>query len=687
MLLIALVSLFAFLPGVASAAEVPADADYSEEYIPSSSPVPNDNDPKLHVDVMRPKGASGKVPVIMTVSPYTNHSQSGGATYDPEAQGPSDRFFDFMVRDAQVFKKGYAYVIVDLRGTGGSAGCHDWGGPGEQDDVKRAVEWAASQPWSNGKVALYGKSYDGWTGIMGLAKRPKGLAAVISQEPVVDGYRYFWNDGVRVSNTFGTPASFQLFDVTPGSVFDSPEYNTNSAFSNAVRPGCNAQNAGTQSTDGDHESAYWKPRNLVPLVKGAEIPTFLMAGFLEDNTKPDAIFETFNNLAGTKNRAWYGQWDHIRGNDRDATDPKKFAAGRETFVEESMRFLDEHLKGVAPSKADPVITVQSDDGKFRSEAQWPPVDARTVRTTVKGGTYTDNGQNNGDGSGAGKGIWTISQPLPYDAHLAGVQRMTVEVTRATMRSNLVANLYEISPNKKATAISRDTTLLNGPGNVALELYGQDWIIEKGNRIGVLLSPANAEWWRHVATNQPVDVKSATIDLPFLAFKRGSDLSGGGTKRLTTVKGRAFDVPDEAFKSGATSFTLPPEQVPFPEAAGPATGSGAPGTGVTAAQAAAAQRAEIARRKAAIRRKRLTVTTRALRGRRLLVRGRTLRGSVLTVKVKRGTRVVARRKLRTRTGAYRVIVRLPRRGRYGVTVSSKPKNVKLISVSRRPKLVK
>ena len=53
-----------------------------------------------------------------------------------------------------MFEKGYTYVMVDLRGTGGSSGCNDWGGPGEQTDVKAAVEWAASREWSTGKVAL-----------------------------------------------------------------------------------------------------------------------------------------------------------------------------------------------------------------------------------------------------------------------------------------------------------------------------------------------------------------------------------------------------------------------------------------------------------------------------------------------------------------------------------------------------
>lgn len=665
MLLIAACLLLVLLPATAQAAPVPADAEYSEAYIPSSSPVPNDNDPTLHADVLRPKGVTGKVPVILTVSPYTNHANDGGQTYDPEAEGPNDRFFDFMVRDAQVFKKGYAYVIVDLRGTGGSGGCHDWGGPGEQSDVKRAVEWAASQPWSNGKVALFGKSYDAWTGLMGLATRPKGLAAVISQEPVVSGYRYFWTNGVRISNTLGTPASFQLFDVTPGSVNDDPQYHTNSAFSNVVKPGCNAQNAGMQSADNNPRSAFWEPRDLVARVKGANVPTFLMAGFLEDNTKPDAVFETWNNFATPDSRAWFGQWAHIRGNDKEGNKP---APGRGTFVAEAMRFLDEHLKGITPDVEDPRITVQDDTGRFRSEQQWPPLDAEGVTTQLKPGAYSDNNGNAGDGAGAGNGIWSISEPLPYDLHHAGVSKLAVEIASAAPRSNLVANLYEIGTNKKATLVSRDAYLLNGAGKVNLELHGQDWVFEKGNRIGVVLSSSNNEWWEHVPTNQQVTVKSAAITIPFLKYTRTYDLAGEGTSRLATVKGRAFQVPESAFTSGATSFALPPEQVAPPTAGGAASSAPAPGgpERVTVAPPAGTPKSVSRRIKLRVRR---------LKRRRLLITGSAPRGMRLTVRVTRGKRTVATRRVTVKRSTFRVVVRLRRRGKHGVRVTGGSETVR------------
>ena len=102
--------------------------------------------------------------------------------------------------------------MVDLRGFGGSTGCLDWGGPGEQADVKAAVEWAAAQPWSTGKVGMYGKSYDGVTGLIGIAQQPKGLAAVVAQEPVYDLYRYLYANRVRFQNSLVTPG---LYDASP----------------------------------------------------------------------------------------------------------------------------------------------------------------------------------------------------------------------------------------------------------------------------------------------------------------------------------------------------------------------------------------------------------------------------------------------------------------------------------------
>ena len=127
------------LPATALA-EPPEGSVWTEDYIESGER--SDGGPTLHADVFRPEGMADdvKTPVLLVVSPYTNHS-GGPADPDPNER-PSSRFNDF-VEEAGLMERGYTYVIVDLRGTGGSDGCNDWGGPGEQADVREAVEWAA----------------------------------------------------------------------------------------------------------------------------------------------------------------------------------------------------------------------------------------------------------------------------------------------------------------------------------------------------------------------------------------------------------------------------------------------------------------------------------------------------------------------------------------------------------------
>ncbi|CAM9230059.1 unnamed protein product, partial [Laminaria digitata] len=53
-------------------------------------------------------------------------------------------------------------VSVDVRGTGASFGTHPgpWS-PEEQQDSMEVLDWIDRQPWSNGKVALWGASYEG----------------------------------------------------------------------------------------------------------------------------------------------------------------------------------------------------------------------------------------------------------------------------------------------------------------------------------------------------------------------------------------------------------------------------------------------------------------------------------------------------------------------------------------------
>lgn len=536
--LVAICVLLVGLPRGAGAAPR-GDADQFEVFFPAG-----DGLTTLHADVLRPTGLSRSVrtPVVMTVSPYLTEGPTTGGEMGPT------RFYDFLDL-TKILEKGYTYVMVDLPGFGGSSGCNDWGGFREQGAVAAAVEWAASQRWSTGRVALMGKSYDAWTGLMGIARQPKGLSAVVAMEPVYSGYRYLYTDGIRYPHHLGTPAVFQAYDAAPGLRQDSPLYTVNGA----PQAWCYGVNIAMQQ---QHEPRvpFWMERDLLPMTAGKRTPLLLTQGFLETNTKPDAAFDFFNAMAGPKH-AWFGQFDHVRGWQRDG---KKYATGRSTFTKELMSFLDRYVKRV-PATIGPAVAVQDNIGRYRAERGWPPSDMDRSWSRLNAGTYADDGENVGTGPGGGFGSWTFSQRLPHDVWMAGEPVVSVDVETAVPSANLVANLYDVAPDGRAVLISRGAHLVRAQGtqHARVDMYGQDWLLRRGHRIGVLLSGANREWWEHVPTYTDVRITSAVIGLPFLTRSPTVFLADGAkTPRLTEHLRDSFPVDDETIHDGAVTFRLP-----------------------------------------------------------------------------------------------------------------------------------
>jgi predicted acyl esterase len=501
-----------------------------------------------------PLDGSAKTPVILTVSPYTNHSGSTTFNHTSSETGPNSRFYDFLDLSGAL-SKGYSYVMVDLPGFGGSAGCNDWGGTREQLGVRAAVEWAASRPWSNGKVGLLGKSYDGWTGLMGIAQQPEGLAAVASLEPVYSGYRYIWMNGVRRNSTWPYGTGFTETDAHPGRTNDDPMYQANGA----PQAWCYPINIAGQSGDDSETGPYWIERNLIPTAVGKTTPIFLTQGFLETNTKADGAYQYWNNLAGSENRAWFGQFDHVRGWETTTGPEPRFQTGRSVFIEQLMRFFDEHLKGIKPAVEDPTVAVQDILGRYRAEDAWPPHDSIQYETSLNTGTYTDNGSGNGLRPSESQGIWSLSQPLPHDVWLSGQPMITAGV-EGVPGASFAANVYDVTPDGELTMISRGVSVLRGTGrrSVSYPMYGQDWPIPAGHRIAVLISGADTSEFTYPATTrQTVTVYSAKISLPFLKFDRTEFLDGEPTPRLEQYLGQGGSSLSEAkITSSERAFELP-----------------------------------------------------------------------------------------------------------------------------------
>ncbi|WP_380167766.1 CocE/NonD family hydrolase [Jannaschia sp. R86511] len=467
---------------------VPQGARWTQHYFPSS----DDSGTELHADVLLPEDlADGEqVPVILSVGPYFSHA---GQTFPEgfEQTGPSARFAD-LIEGADLFERGYAFVMVDSRGFGGSSGCLQFAGPGDQADVRAAVDWAAAQPWSTGAVGMYGKSADAITGLIGNNEDQDALKAVVAQEPIWDLYRNVHSYGVPRTTAVQIPGSYGAIAQIPPLPDDDPRYQANAAYE-AEHPECTTREASGYLI-GDPESEFWRARDIAALAEGSDTPLLFTQGFLEWNTEAEGMEEFLAHHEGPQ-RAWLGQWDHVRGNDRleDGT----LAMGREGWFEETMSFYDEHLRGITPSVQYPVYAIQDSTGSWRAQDTWPVV-GRSAVVRLGGGRYVDDGYA---ASEANRYV-TRSEPLERPTRITGTPRVAL---RAEGRGNVMVRLFDVDPDGTAVMFDEQVGVLRS-GQTRLDLKSTDWTLAAGHTLAV-----------EIGTVQP-----ETQDLDPLGFGPGSD---------------------------------------------------------------------------------------------------------------------------------------------------------------------
>ncbi|GAB4587700.1 CocE/NonD family hydrolase [Nocardia sp. IFM 10818] len=502
---------------------------------------------RLHADVLRPEGLADDVrtPVIMTVSPYRAHL---AYLSDPRPKGgPSTENLEV----GMFLAAGYTFVIVDLRGFGGSNGCPDFGGPGERSDVKAAVEWAADQPWSTGKVGMFGVSYEGWTGLMGLAEKPRGLAAVGSFEPVVDPYAYLYMQGVswkfsgKPITEYGVrPGDFAglehlLIATTPAHWADSAEYQANAINFDTA---CYSKYL-NDTTDHDGTTAFWRDRDLVERLRGNTIPLFLGQGFVDYNTRADRVFQVWNGLGAGEHKAWFGQWGHRTCHTK---------CGTPHFDTELLAFFDRHVAGKDVTIPGPRITVSQFDGGWRSEQAWPPADSRALTVDLRPGEYMDRGLV----PGADREIWTISQPLESDQHISGAASATLTLDDPPQAATVTVEVYDIAPDGRATNITRG--IAPATATTQVRLLAQDWPVAAGHRLGFRITDVVDDVWSHTPAFARVTVTSAQLRLPLLSEVRTPDLQGGLTEGITKWRAeRSTTLAPNLIDNATVTVNFPP----------------------------------------------------------------------------------------------------------------------------------
>ena len=111
---------------------------------------------RLAIDVWLPQGASGPVPAVLVLTPYYRRFALAPGAAGVDAIPNAGKFIRHLV------PRGYALVVVDVRGTGASFGTRDaFRSPREREDSAEVADWVAAQSWCDGRLGATGISYPG----------------------------------------------------------------------------------------------------------------------------------------------------------------------------------------------------------------------------------------------------------------------------------------------------------------------------------------------------------------------------------------------------------------------------------------------------------------------------------------------------------------------------------------------
>ncbi|MGP9833553.1 CocE/NonD family hydrolase [Marinobacter sp. NSM] len=308
--------------------------------------------------------ANGRFPVVLT---QTSYNTSVGQ-FVPQVGGANE----------YLVTRGYAHVVVDVRGTGNSGGNWEAFGEREQADYAEVVNWVVDQPWALPAIGLEGISYLGITAVLTSQQNHPAVKASFPIVPIGDGYRDIVFTGGNVNATF-IPSwmalvtglgllPLELLPTDPGAFLTAvPERLTGTLLDFQV-PTILKALLGEQETAFDEE--FWEIRSPMEGVDKINVPTFVVGGLFDLFQRSEPLW--YERLSGrVPVKLLIGPWTHIEaagvpsdGLPRDGVPPLDVLR---------LQWFDQYVMGLdAGAEAQPNVT-QYVLGleKYETASHWP----------------------------------------------------------------------------------------------------------------------------------------------------------------------------------------------------------------------------------------------------------------------------------------------------------------------------
>lgn len=435
---------------------------------------------EIAADIYLPERVD-KVPALLALSPYGKELQAQALTLPPQAR-PSVLWNGAIEAGdiRAVTDRGYAHIIADVRGTGGSGGelCgnYDSGGHGEGKDVYDIVEWMATQPWCDGNVGMIGISYFATVQILGAAEQPPHLKAIFVNGGHFDLYELCYHGGImwmmpRASREGrGGDSGVAVRNVTSkSSKVMSPEQ-----FQQRVQERLNDPDIAHWSDfvhllhyPNRHElwmdyllnpldGPFWQEGHCLDVAHKVKIPAYFQVKWGRGWTV-DGTIECFNRVGGVKKL------------DIQALPPMQERPFHESHAE-MFRWYDYWLKGIENGIVDePAVQLFVEGARqWRKEQQWPlpctewtdyylrprhklslspePLPAQHAHPD---GFY----QAPATVTSTTESVKWQSGEFLQDTEMTGPAALYVHMSIDTDDTNLIAKLYDVSPDGKRTQVT------------------------------------------------------------------------------------------------------------------------------------------------------------------------------------------------------------------------------------------
>ncbi|HET7201499.1 MAG TPA: CocE/NonD family hydrolase [Burkholderiales bacterium] len=509
--------------------------------------VPMRDGAQLRANVFRPE-EGGRFPVLMTLGPYGKDVHL--SQFMPEAwevlgrrhpeilEASSCKYLVFETPDPEVWvPEGYAVVKIDSRGSGKSPGRLDVNSPAEFRDFHDAIEWAAVQPWANGRVGLLGISYYAAGQWMIAAQRPPHLAAMLPWQGTYDFYRdrtrqggilgggflnRWWNRSV-LRNQHGNPD-------TPLVDLDTGERNTGPASLSPEELAANREDYIANLLARPLNGPWYEERS--GRLERIAIPALVVANW------GGLGLHLRGTILGYLGIASREKWLKVQSGSYFLTFllPQSVALQR--------RFFDRYLKGMDNGwEREPKVEVAvraADDGVKRvvRDTQWPLTGTKWTRFHLDASALSLSEaapaqEASTSYAAIGEGVTFRTAPLDRPLEFAGPIKAKLFVSSSTDDMDLFATLRAFGPDGK------EVTFFSAVEPKAP--VSQGWLRVSQRKLDAGRSTEWQPWHRHDEAHKLKPGEIVEVDLEIWP---ASAALPAGYRLALTLQGKDFERPGE-----------------------------------------------------------------------------------------------------------------------------------------------